>query len=282
MSKNFSNEECVKKLQQQYDDQLFNELVQNNKGLIIDVAKHFKVNSNVISKDDMIQAGIIGLFNAVNKFDTQKDVKFSTYARSAIKNEMKKAQKNELKKFLSAYLYSQNEVSKKSEEAKNKYTASTIDDMLSVKEALEAIEKAEGKIIITDDNKYEYINKILNNWPNKKVPKQKENGVRRVEEALELLNIYNQKLHALSLNYNYEDSEDSENTLLDYIPDTQSTADVAIDSIMQPEIQNQIHKIITEHKESLECLRSTKVLDADLAEKNRASEYYKMIKKLKN
>lgn len=282
MSKNFSNEECVKKLQQQYDDQLFNELVQNNKGLIIDVAKHFKVNSNVISKDDMIQAGIIGLFNAVDKFDTQKDVKFSTYARSAVKNEMKKAQKNELKKFLSAYLYSQNEVSKKSEEAKNKYTASTIDDMLSVKEALEAIEKSEGRVIITDDNKSEYINIILNNWPNKKVPKQKENGVRRVEEALELLNIYNQKLHALSLNYNYEDSEDSENTLLDYIPDTQMTADVAIDNVMQPEIMNQIHKIISEHKKSLECLQSTKVINTELAEKNRASEYYKMIKKLKN
>lgn len=282
MSKNFSNEECVKKLQQQYDDQLFNELVQNNKGLIIDVAKHFKVNSNVISNDDMIQAGIIGLFNAVDKFDAQKDVKFSTYARSAVKNEMKKAQKNELKKFLSAYLYSQNEVSKKSEEAKNKYTASTIDDMLSVKEALEAIEKSEGRVIITDDNKSEYINKILNNWPNKKVPKQKENGVRRVEEALELLNIYNQKLHALSLNYNYEDSEDSENTLLDYIPDTQMTADVAIDNVMQSETMKRIHRIISEHKQPLERLQSTKVLDADLAEKNRASEYYKMIKKLKN
>ncbi len=282
MSKNFSNEECVKKLQQQYDDQLFNELVQNNKGLIIDVAKHFKVNSNVISKDDMIQAGIIGLFNAVDKFDAQKDVKFSTYARSAVKNEMKKAQKNELKKFLSAYLYSQNEVSKKSEEAKNKYTASTIDDMLSVKEALEAIEKSEGRVIITDDNKSEYINKILNNWPNKKVPKQKENSVRRVEDALELLNIYNQKLHALSLNYNYEDSEDSENTLLDYIPDTQTTADVAIDNVMQSETMKRIHRIISEHKQPLECLQSTKVLDAELAEKNRASEYYKMIKKLKN
>ena len=281
MSKNFSNEECVKKLQQQYDDQLFNELVQNNKGLIIDVAKHFKVNSNVISNDDMIQAGIIGLFNAVDKFDAQKDVKFSTYARSAVKNEMKKAQKNELKKFLSAYLYSQNEVSKKSEEAKNKYTASTIDDMLSVKEALEAIEKSEGRVIIIDDNKSEYINKILNNWPNKKVRKQKENGVRRVEEALELLNIYNQKLHALSLNYNYEDSEDSENTLLDYIPDTQTTADVAIDNVMQSETMKRIHRIISEHKQPLECLQSTKVLDADLAEKNRASEYYKMIKKLK-
>ena len=113
------------------------------------------------------------------------------------------------------------------------------------------------------------------------MPKQKENGVRRVEEALELLNIYNQKLHALSLNYNYEDSEDSENTLLDYIPDTQTTADVAIDNVMQSETMKRIHRIISEHKQPLECLQSTKVLDADLAEKNRASEYYKMIKKLK-
>ncbi len=281
MSKNFSNEECVKKLQKQYDNQLFNELVQNNKGLIIDVAKHYKVNNQVISRDDMIQAGIIGLFKAFDKFDTEKDIKFSTYAHSVVKNEMKKAQRNELKKFLAPYLYSKNEVSKNSEGAKNKYTVSTIDDMLNVKDALEAIEKAEGKITITNDNKSEYINNILEKWPNNKVPKQKDNGIQRVEDALELLSIYNQKLHALSLNYNYEDSEDSENTLLDYIPDTQTTADVAIDNVMQSETMKQIHRIISEHKQPLECLQSTKVLDADLAEKNRASEYYKMIKKLK-
>uniref|UniRef100_UPI003FEE00F0 hypothetical protein n=1 Tax=Eubacterium sp. TaxID=142586 RepID=UPI003FEE00F0 len=51
---------------------------------------------------------------------------------------------------------------------------------------------------------------------------------------------------------------------------------------MQPETMNQIHKIISEHKKSLECLQSTKVIDTELVEKNRASEYYKMIKKLKN
>lgn len=51
---------------------------------------------------------------------------------------------------------------------------------------------------------------------------------------------------------------------------------------MQPEIKDQIHKIIFKHKKSLECLQNTKVLDAEFAEKNRASEYYKMIKKLKN
>lgn len=51
---------------------------------------------------------------------------------------------------------------------------------------------------------------------------------------------------------------------------------------MQPEAMNQIHKIIFEQKKSLESLQSTKVIDTELAEKNRASEYYKMIKKLKN
>lgn len=51
---------------------------------------------------------------------------------------------------------------------------------------------------------------------------------------------------------------------------------------MQPETMNQIHKIIFEQKKSLESLQSTKVIDTELAEKNRANEYYKMIKKLKN
>lgn len=57
---------------------------------------------------------------------------------------------------------------------------------------------------------------------------------------------------------------------------------IASDNVMQPETMNQIHKIISEHKKSLECLQSTKVIDTELVEKNRASEYYKMIKKLKN
>ena len=51
---------------------------------------------------------------------------------------------------------------------------------------------------------------------------------------------------------------------------------------MQSETMKRIHRIISEHKQPLECLQSAKVLDADLAEKNRASEYYQMIKKLKN
>ncbi|MDD6664858.1 MAG: hypothetical protein PUE48_00740 [Eubacterium coprostanoligenes] len=56
---------------------------------------------------------------------------------------------------------------------------------------------------------------------------------------------------------------------------------ITVDNVMQLEIKDQIHKIIFKHKKSLECLKSTKVLDAELAEKNREIEYYKMIKKLK-
>ncbi len=55
--------------------------------LIYAVMKYFKNYSN---KEDLFQVGCIGLIKAYNNFDSNIDVKFSTYAYSYILGEMKK------------------------------------------------------------------------------------------------------------------------------------------------------------------------------------------------
>ena len=65
-------------------NELFVELVNINKGLIIDIANRF--NSQEISFDDLLQEGYIALFNAVENFSLLSDVKFSSYAYTAMEN----------------------------------------------------------------------------------------------------------------------------------------------------------------------------------------------------
>ncbi len=50
------------------------------KGLI----KNYRLNS--LEREDLIQEGMIGLFQAIESFDKQKGVKFSTYSMVCIKN----------------------------------------------------------------------------------------------------------------------------------------------------------------------------------------------------
>ncbi|OHD57572.1 MAG: hypothetical protein A2014_02970 [Spirochaetes bacterium GWF1_49_6] len=43
---------------------------------------------NSLEREDLIQEGMIGLFNAIETFDTSKGVKFATYASVCIKNRL--------------------------------------------------------------------------------------------------------------------------------------------------------------------------------------------------
>ncbi len=44
--------------------------------------------------DDLIQEGMIGLFNAINNFDALQNVKFKTFAETCIENQIKSALRN--------------------------------------------------------------------------------------------------------------------------------------------------------------------------------------------
>ena len=62
-------------------------LVEDNSKLIYSVVKMFSNNSN---KEDLYQAGVLGVLKAHSNFDNRENVKFSTYAYPYILGEIKK------------------------------------------------------------------------------------------------------------------------------------------------------------------------------------------------
>lgn len=63
------------------------QLILENKNLIYSIAKYFEKYAN---KEDLFQAGCIGMIMAYKNYDENMDVKFTTYAYSYILGEMKK------------------------------------------------------------------------------------------------------------------------------------------------------------------------------------------------
>ena len=64
------------------------QVIENNLGLVHSCANRFK--GRRIEYDDLFQAGCMGLIKAADAFDTQRGVKFSTYAVPVILGEMKR------------------------------------------------------------------------------------------------------------------------------------------------------------------------------------------------
>ena len=65
-----------------------NQTIQDNIGLVHACVKHFKGRG--IEYDDLFQAGCLGLVKAVDNFDTERGVKFSTYAVPVILGEIRR------------------------------------------------------------------------------------------------------------------------------------------------------------------------------------------------
>ena len=69
----------------------YNELFDNNIGLVYNIAN--KMNYGYIDKDDLIQAGLSGLYEASSKYDNKINNNFASFASifiiSAIKKEMR-------------------------------------------------------------------------------------------------------------------------------------------------------------------------------------------------
>lgn len=70
------------------DSEAVNFLVENNIGLVRSVVKRFL--NRGCEYDDLLQIGSIGLLKAIKKFDTDYNVKFSTYAIPMIIGEIKR------------------------------------------------------------------------------------------------------------------------------------------------------------------------------------------------
>ncbi len=76
------------KLAQDGDKEALETIVETNSGLIWSVVRRFL--NRGYDADDLFQIGSIGLLKCVQKFDTNYDVKFSTYAVPMIMGEIKR------------------------------------------------------------------------------------------------------------------------------------------------------------------------------------------------
>jgi len=63
------------------------EIIRRNTGLVVKVAQEFVHSGEPL--EDLIQAGYLGLLNAVHNFDLRRGHKFSTYATHLIKGEIR-------------------------------------------------------------------------------------------------------------------------------------------------------------------------------------------------
>lgn len=75
--------------QKKINGKLREELILEYAPLVKEIAERMAIRLPPnISKDELISGGIMGLFDALDKFDSEKGVKFRTYAQSRIKGAM--------------------------------------------------------------------------------------------------------------------------------------------------------------------------------------------------
>lgn len=69
------------------DSQLREEIIARHAGLVQKVARGFLASGEPL--EDLVQEGYVGLIKAIDSFDVQRDVKFSTYASHSISGEIR-------------------------------------------------------------------------------------------------------------------------------------------------------------------------------------------------
>ena len=78
-------EDCLARLKQG-DPDARSLLIERNLRLVAHIIKKYYAGSN--DQDDLISIGTIGLIKAVDSFDTEKKIRFSSYASRCIENEI--------------------------------------------------------------------------------------------------------------------------------------------------------------------------------------------------
>ena len=76
-------EDCLARLKQG-DPDARSLLIERNLRLVAHIIKKYYAGSN--DQDDLISIGTIGLIKAVDSFDTEKKIRFSSYASRCIEN----------------------------------------------------------------------------------------------------------------------------------------------------------------------------------------------------
>lgn len=78
------SEDNLIKLAKSGDEQANEQLLNNYKQLVIFVARHYFLVGG--DNEDLIQEGMIGLYNAIRTYDEAKHVSFSSYAKTLIEH----------------------------------------------------------------------------------------------------------------------------------------------------------------------------------------------------
>ena len=86
--KNDETVELLKQYRKSNDNSILEKIIMGNMKLILSVIKNF--NNRCDNQDDLFQIGCIGLIKAINNFDIQFNLKFSTYAVPMIIGEIKR------------------------------------------------------------------------------------------------------------------------------------------------------------------------------------------------
>ena len=76
------------------DEAARKKLIEHNLRLVVYISKRFE--NTGINIEDLISIGTIGLIKAVDSFDINKNIKFSSYASKCIENEVLKCKKQRI------------------------------------------------------------------------------------------------------------------------------------------------------------------------------------------
>lgn len=160
-------------------------IIEENIGLVKSIVNRFKVSS--FDKDDLMQAGLIGLWKAAYHYNEKMNVKFSTYACKfiigEIKEEMKKFQMIKISRKYYKIIRELKKDEKINEELIMKKTLCDKNDIIfaynlmnnvALIEDTSQIQDYQEEIKVVKNSKEDKILKVLDEYRNVKKMTQKE------------------------------------------------------------------------------------------------------------
>ena len=213
-------------------------LVENNQGLIWNIAKRFFGRG--YDKEDIYQIGCLGFIKAVRRFDSNYDVKLSTYAVPYILGEIKKFLRDDGPVKVSRSL---KELNSKINDLKNEYLSRGIElTVLEISKILR-IPKEEIAMAIESSNSVESIEKNISEDSNYNISNTLSSNI---DEATLISN----KITIRSLIENLTDKE-KEIILLRFYKDKTQTEVSKILGISQVQVSRIEKKVLLRMKQQL-------------------------------